>query len=219
MRLCKDLIGKPIITINDGRMIGKVKDVFLDGDLSTMTGILLRIEGLIRRKQILITAESVVVFGIDAILVKDGDVVTDNKTYTDAANWIRLDKLSGREVDTPGGTRVGVIGDVVLDESAKVLGYAFSRVFVEGPIAKSRMVYRHAVIDDGSLDNVMTVDLMRAESAEPLPEKQLDDSSLIVEGDEIAADSDGETPSASNDIVEIDTASTTDTDEINTTND
>ncbi|MCK5921097.1 MAG: PRC-barrel domain-containing protein [Methylococcales bacterium] len=219
MRLCKDLIGKPIITINDGRMIGKVKDVFLDGDLSTMTGILLRIAGLIRRKQILITAESVVVFGIDAILVKDGDVVTDNKTYTDAANWIRLDKLSGREVDTPGGTRVGVIGDVVLDESAKVLGYAFSRVFVEGPIAKSRMVYRHAVIDDGSLDNVMTVDLMRAESAEPLPEKQLDDSSLIVEGDEIAADSDGETPSASNDIVEIDTASTTDTDEINTTND
>ena len=70
MRLCKDLINKPIYTISDGRNIGDAKDLYLSADLETMAGIHLGREGLVRRKSILIPIDAVVVFGIDAILVK-----------------------------------------------------------------------------------------------------------------------------------------------------
>lgn len=167
MRLSKDIVGKPIITINDGRIMGNVKDVLLTTDLSALAGIYLGREGLIRRKTLLIPSRDVVVFGIDAILVTNAEVVTDNKQIVAADDWVRLNKLQGREIDTPGGTRVGTIGDVVLDEEGGIMGFMLSRIYVEGPIAEQRMIYRHAVIDHGNEDGVMTVDISRAEQAFP----------------------------------------------------
>ena len=167
MRLSKDIVGKPIITINDGRIMGNVKDVLLTTDLSALAGIYLGREGIIRRKTLLIPSRDVVVFGIDAILVTNAEVVTDNKQIVAADEWVRLNKLQGREIDTPGGTRVGTIGDVVLDEEGGIMGFMLSRIYVEGPIAEQRMIYRHAVIDYGNEDGVMTVDISRAEQAFP----------------------------------------------------
>ena len=39
MRLGKDLIGKPIISITDGRSLGTVKDVYINDQLYWLTGI------------------------------------------------------------------------------------------------------------------------------------------------------------------------------------
>ena len=69
MRLGKDLVGKPIISITDGRLVGYAKDVYINQDLYWITGIFTGSEGLISRKSRLIERDSVVVFGIDAILV------------------------------------------------------------------------------------------------------------------------------------------------------
>ncbi len=165
MRLSKDLLSKPIITISDGRMVGEVKDIYLTADLTDMAGIHLGKEGLLRRKSKIIAAEGVVVFGIDAILVQDVEVVTDDRTLKEASHWVRLDNLVGREVDTPGGTRVGTIGDVVLDEAGRVIAFMLSRVYVEGPIAEKRLIAQTAVIDNGNADGIMTIDIARAESA------------------------------------------------------
>lgn len=170
MRLSKDIVDKPIISINDGRIVGEVKDVMLTSDLKALAGIFIGREGLIRRKRLFVTSSNVVVYGIDAILVTNADVVTDNKQMPESDSWVRLSKLQGREVDTPGGTRVGTVGDVVLDEEGAVIGFALSRVYVEGPIADQRIIYQHAVIDNGDTDGVMTVDIERAErGAQPLP--------------------------------------------------
>ncbi len=166
MRLCKDLINKPIYTISDGRNIGDAKDLYLSADLETMAGIHLGREGLVRRKSILIPIDAVVVFGIDAILVKSDDVVTDNKALSDSASWVRLDDVIGRGVDTPGGTKVGVIGDVVLDEDGSVAGFVLSKVYVEGPISEKRLISHDAIIDNGNVDGVMTVEIARAEAPE-----------------------------------------------------
>lgn len=176
MRLCKDLLDKPIITISDGRIIGQAKDLLLTTDLKTMAGILLGREGFIRRRSKLIPSQSVVVFGIDAILIKQSDVVVDDREVKEAANWIRLSKLLGREVDTPGGTRVGTIGDVLLDEEGHVAGFALSRVYVEGPISDKRLITHAALIDTGNEDGIMTIRMEVAEGLEtpaappPVPE-------------------------------------------------
>jgi len=176
MRLGKDLTGKPIISITDGRNIGSVRDVFIDQALSEMTGIYVGHEGLIKRKSLLIPRESVVVFGVDAILVKNTDVITSDQEVAEADSWLRLSKLRGREVDTPGGTKVGTVGDIILGEAGDITGFALAKVFVEGPVAEQGTVPREALVDSGSEDGAMTVDLSRAErpGQEPPTEKEPD---------------------------------------------
>lgn len=163
MRLSKDLVNKSVVSIDEGRLVGQVKDVYFSADLSHMVGIFLGKEGLIRRKSLIIPVDAVVVFGIDAVLVKTASALTDSKMLTEAEQWIRLNDLEGRDVDTPGGTRVGTIGDVILDEEGRVGAFYLSRVLVEGPLANSKQIDRRAMIDSGQADGVLTIDLPRAE--------------------------------------------------------
>ncbi len=167
MRLGKDLIGKPIYSMTDGRLLGSVKDLYLDKDLELMTGVYVGSEGLIKRKALLITRRNISVFGIDAILAKSSDVVTDDDQADEAKHWLRRDDLQKREIDTPGGTKVGSIGDILLDEEAHIVGFSLGKVFVEGPVAESRRILKGAIIDTGRDDGVMTVDLSKAEQAAP----------------------------------------------------
>lgn len=163
MRMGKDLIGKPIISLTDGRMLGNVRDLYVNPELYWLTGIYVGHEGLIKRKSLLIERENIAVFGIDAILVKNSDVVTDDKEHPGVEVWLRLDKLRGREADTPGGTKVGTVGDVILNEEGHITGFTLSRVFVEGPIAEKGRIPRETLIDTGSEDKVMTIDLTKVE--------------------------------------------------------
>lgn len=163
MRLSKDLVGKSIVSLDEGRIVGQVKDVYFSADLSKMVGIFLGKEGLIRRKSLLIPIDQVTVFGIDAVLIKTASALTDSKMLTEAEEWIRLDDLDGRDVDTPGGTRVGTVGDIVLDEEGRVNAFYLSRVLVEGPLSESKQIDRRAMIDSGQSDSVLTIDLPRAE--------------------------------------------------------
>lgn len=163
MRNSKDLIGKSVVSIDEGRLIGTVRDVYLDPNLDWLAGVHLGKEGLISRRSLLIPREDIVVFGVDFVLSRSDDVVTDDKNLPASERWVRLDKLQGREVDTTGGTRVGVIGDAILDEEARIIGFTLSRVYVEGPIAESRTIYQEAIVDNGQEDGTMTVDLAKVE--------------------------------------------------------
>jgi sporulation protein YlmC with PRC-barrel domain len=84
---------------------------------------------------------------------------------TAAKEWLRRDKLAGRDVDTPGGTRLGQLGDVIVDATGRITGFAMWKVFVEGPLADKRIVDRGAVLDTGHADGRMTIDLARLEAA------------------------------------------------------
>lgn len=166
MRFGKDLNGKAIITINDGRNIGAVKDIYVNETLGWITGIYVGSEGLIRRKPLLIDRDHVVVFGVDAILVDKADIIREEAEHSTAVSWIRLDDLRGREVDTPGGTKVGAIDDIIIGAEAEITGFALGRVYVEGPIAERAQIPREAMIDTGNRrdDKVMTIDLPKVEA-------------------------------------------------------
>lgn len=163
MRPGKDLIGKPVYSMKDGRLLGSVKDLFLDLDLNVVNGIYLGSEGLFNRRITAIMRENIAIFGIDSVLVTASDVVADSTEYSILETWLRREEIQGRGVDTPGGTKVGNIGDVLLDENAKIVGYWLSKVRVAGPIAEHRQVMNDAVIDTGDRDGIMTIDLGKAE--------------------------------------------------------
>jgi uncharacterized protein YrrD len=163
MRLGKDLIDKLVVSVSDGRLVGKVKDLYLDNNLEAITGLYLGSEGIFSRKPTLLRRDQVILFGLDAVLVKDSNVVIDSEQIEEFATWLRRNDLQGREVDTSGGTKVGMIGDVILNDEGGVVGFKLARVFVEGPIAKKQAVARDVVIEVGQEDGIMTIDLTRAE--------------------------------------------------------
>lgn len=166
MRLGKDLINKPIFSITDGQNLGTVKDIYFDNDLKIITGIFTGTEGLLKRKQLMIPSSQVSVYGIDAVLVNDNNVIVSEDSVAGTAEWVRLSKLKGRDVDTPGGTKVATIGDVVLGEAGNVVGFTLSKVFVEGPVAQQGQITRSVIVDTGNEDGIMTINLTQAEVGE-----------------------------------------------------
>ena len=163
MQAGKDLIGKPIFSISNGRQLGTVKDLYLDTGLNLVTGVFLGPQRLFSRKSLLIERSNVMVFGVDAILAKHSEAVTDSSKAAEWAKWMRRDRIQGRQVATVGETKVGTIDDVILDEAMRIIGFRLLRVFVEGPIAENRAVVREAVIEAGNEDDVMIIDLSKAE--------------------------------------------------------
>jgi len=163
MRKAKELIGKPIYGVTDGRQIGSVKDLFVDLELALLKGIYLGREGLINRKVQFIAREDVAVFGIDAVLTTGSDVASDNSQVPKVDMWLRRDQLQGREVETSGGTKVGTVGDLLFDEQAAVAGVTLARVHVAGPIAENKMVLKSAITETGGREGVMVIDLTLAE--------------------------------------------------------
>jgi uncharacterized protein YrrD len=165
MRLGKDLINKPIYSVDEGKLLGKVQDLYLDNAYEVLLGLYIGSQGLVRRKAELIRSGDVVVFGTDAVLVRSNDVITDDGALPAAKSWSRREKLIGREADTPGGTRLGVIGDVIVDPNGRITGFALSRTYVEGPLAEKRVISRSVVTDTGQEDGRMTVDLAKLEAS------------------------------------------------------
>ncbi len=163
MRLGKDLVDKPIYSVTEGRLVGKVKDLYLDSNLERVVGLYLGSEGLFNRKDMLVNRDQITLFGVDALLASNSDIVLDEAQAADLDTWLRRQDLIGRNVDTSGGTRVGVIGDVLIDNEGAVLGFKLARIFVEGPITRKQVVAREVVVDTGTVDGVMTIDLARAE--------------------------------------------------------
>lgn len=169
MFLGKDIIGNPVISVSDGRSIGKVKDVYLTMNLLSVAGIYLGSTGGLfsSRSSFLVKSEDVVTLGEDAVIVKHDDVIQEEKDISDIDEiWLRRDELQGRTIDSPGGTKIGKVGDVIINKEGKVLGFSLSQVYISGPVAENRSVAIHTVQDVGNEDGVMTIDLEQAEQQE-----------------------------------------------------
>ncbi len=160
----KEIANRMVISLNEGKKLGQIEDVYLDLEMRRVVGIYLGSEGLIRRKDKVILRSDVQMLGIDAWLVTDADVITPLNTIPDSATFTLVNNIRGREIQTDGGTKLGVIEDVILNLDLEVIGFALGKVYVQGPLAEKMSIVRDAVIDTGSKDRAMVVDLVLAES-------------------------------------------------------
>lgn len=165
MRILQELINKPIISIKEGKQLGKAQDFFVDQALTNLTAIYLGSESLFDRNEMLIKWSDVVTLGEDKILVEDADCVLEVPKVLDPENYVRRNDMSGWQVDTPGGTNIGIIGDIIIDGEGRIVGFSLPQTFVSGPIADNKAVSRSAVLDIGGKDGILTADLADAENA------------------------------------------------------
>jgi uncharacterized protein YrrD len=182
MRFGKDLDNKPIISVSDGKILGRTKDLYVNQELTQLAGLYLGSEGVIRRTDKIISTENINLFGIDVILVKAPDVISTTKAIPESDKWHRLSDLQGKEASTPGGTKLATIDDVLLDEQGAISGFSLSRIFVSGPLADRPFIPREVVVDAFQGGDTLLVDFPQLEAiyTEPGPEKDppdLDSSS------------------------------------------
>ena len=124
----RDLSGKPLFSITDGKKLGEIKDLYLDREMRQVAAVFLGKEGLISRKTLMIPRSSMQVYGIDAWLVSASDAVVGPDDVPDSGTFILVGDLRGRELQTEGGTKIGVIDHVILDNEARVLGFGLGKV-------------------------------------------------------------------------------------------
>lgn len=163
MRFAKDLLNKQVVSVGNGQILGKVHDIYLDADLRAVSGVHMGPEGLFDRTVTLIPRDEIILLGQDTVLVKQADVMFEAGQIDAAEHWVLRGNLAGRELATAGGTKIATIDDVVIDDTGQVLGFTLDRTYVDSPVAESGAVSRAVIIDVAAADNVITIDLKKAE--------------------------------------------------------
>lgn len=153
--------GKWLISLSNGQKLGEIQDLLLDPAANEIIAAISNTSGLINRKAQGVGRAAIQVFGQDVWLVTTPDALQ----ALDALESLPLADLRGRTVQTEGGTKIGTVGDVLLDDQMRVLGITLGKVAIQGPLAESKQILKAAIKDLGSAKTPMLVDLPQAEAA------------------------------------------------------
>jgi sporulation protein YlmC with PRC-barrel domain len=135
------LIGNPVIGITNGEMLAKVEDLQIDPKALKAAAAITSTGSVLNREIEAIPAEEVEVWGQDAILAKQPDAIVKEEELDDRDGWLSAsDDIRGYEVVAEDGTRIGTLGDVVLDNEGQIMGYEMAEVVTEGRVAVANWI-------------------------------------------------------------------------------
>jgi uncharacterized protein YrrD len=135
------MIGKPLISVTNGKRVDKVEDVLIDPRTLQVSALVTEKGGLFKQEIEAVLNGNVEVWGKDAILVSHPNVAVGEDYLSELGQWLSVsDDLKGRDVVSTEGTRVGVLDDVVIDTQGRVVEYALGQVFVEGLVAEVKRI-------------------------------------------------------------------------------
>lgn len=166
MQMGQDIIGKTVISLDTGKTLGQVKDLYFDASVKNLVALYLGHEGLLSRKTRVIRFSQIAVLGEDVILVKSAESVEEKNLIDGADAWVSRSELHGRKVTTTGRTPIGRIDDLTMGDNGMVMDFTLIWTQIGGPIGESHLLARSAVTDPGNDIDVMQVDLAVAEQYE-----------------------------------------------------
>lgn len=119
------LIGRPVVTLESGDIVGSVKDVVLSARSGRLRALMLECGGSlskVERKKLPLSA--VRALGPDAVMIDRADVLLDADAKASDSDIIAIDAVS------ESGGRIGSVRDVILDtdQGAAVIGYEIEAV-------------------------------------------------------------------------------------------
>jgi uncharacterized protein YrrD len=136
MRKGKSVIGKDILSLEDGTHLESVRDLIVDADGQRLVAIVVEESGLMSPARVIPIGE-VTSFGKDAVVVRgSGSIVPTNQDETLRAIVEQKEKILGKQVYTVQGDDQGKIADIYFDEpTGTVTGYEVSGGLL-GDVAK-----------------------------------------------------------------------------------
>ncbi len=157
------LINKQIISVADGRIVGDVKDVYLDNNVGAIVGLYLGTEGLLRRSPLIVQHNAVQLYGEDVILVYESDIIVKGQDLAGFNTWVRRSEIQGREIESSSGTKIGYIDDALFATTGQVLGFTITRPMIAGPLSKNKLISREIVTEPGHETKKLVIDMVKAE--------------------------------------------------------
>jgi uncharacterized protein YrrD len=183
IRPSRELIGKPIISMTNGVSIGKVVDILIDPGRVQVAALVTSKGGLLARGAGVeaIPANEVKVWGQDAVLVSQPDVIAGEDQLPEKQQWLSVvDQVKGRDVVSIDGTRIGQLNDIVLNTQGQLVAYDLAHVLVTGPVAQTKRIPAEATRSFGR--DVLIVDIVQADEGQapaPPPEDQPDAGGIV----------------------------------------
>lgn len=155
--LSQSFNGKPVVSLEDGRIIGRVADTYVDPSALRVSAVITSKGSMLRRELEGFPASEVQLWGQDTVLVKRSDIIRKGEELALDEAWLRVsDRVNGHEVVDSEGTRLGRIDDVAIDSNGSMLGYNLSEILADSdaivggriPIQYSHSLGRDILIVD-----------------------------------------------------------------------
>ncbi|MDD2234770.1 MAG: PRC-barrel domain-containing protein [Desulfitobacteriaceae bacterium] len=141
MRCARDIIGLPLIDINNGDQVGWVKDVVFDKDKDLVTGFLLEGAHLFNASKG-IPRHAIISVGKNALMVS-------NFSFEEIFG-LKWSQKVGNQVYTKDGDVKGTIEDVFLDDKAEnIVGFEISDgLFADLMEGREAIFKQHVMVDE-----------------------------------------------------------------------
>ncbi|MBW3547381.1 MAG: PRC-barrel domain-containing protein [Actinobacteria bacterium] len=166
-----DLIGRPLVTIDEGEDVAEVKDVVYGTADAAVLGFTLNRRGFLGGPMREVVAWSdVAAVGRHAVMIADAGAITADGDLLQDVRASRRRNVLGSDVITDAGQRLGKVTDVVVlvDERPEVVGYEITggeglkpggsgRVFV--PLPDTLAVSGEALMVPAAVSDFVTDDL------------------------------------------------------------
>ena len=178
----KHIKGLPVISIADGRKLGKVHHVFFDLTEKRIAGFSVVEDGgglfsMEPEHADLVDVEDVHSLGPDALTLDDAASARGTKLAARYGDFVELEDLLKRKVVTAGGVEVGTVASVDFDER----GFQLNAIEVSPGFFKgNRAVLTEHVLSLGP-DAVVVVEGVLGEEAEGAAESQMITASEAAE--------------------------------------
>jgi uncharacterized protein YrrD len=140
-RLLKELRGKPIFDMQEGRKIGTFEDLLIaPGDFHTLAIITTRML-LLNRKVEALPAEEVRLWGRDVILAARPDAIRAREAISGLEQALLASTvLKGRSVISTDGQRLGVADDFYINAQGRLEAVRLSQTSHNGPVSHLKML-------------------------------------------------------------------------------
>lgn len=140
MRRAKTLLDLPIVSLADGRVVGRVRDVIFDPPSGRIAGLLVKESGLLSDARV-VPMDRVRSLGDDAVTVPDRSAVQASLRVKPLRRLLNSGvRLAGLHLLTEGGRDLGTIDEVFIGKSGEIVGYELNPGLVEETMRGKRLV-------------------------------------------------------------------------------
>jgi sporulation protein YlmC with PRC-barrel domain len=124
LSILNELIGMQVISTDKGKRVGTLEDLLLDPNMLEVAAIVTQKGDPLRNDFRAIPSDAVQVWGRDAVLVAETNILCAKNQLPDIDNWLSfLDNILDESVVTTSSNRIGRVEDILINVNGRINAY------------------------------------------------------------------------------------------------
>ncbi|WP_408954800.1 PRC-barrel domain-containing protein [Natroniella sp. ANB-PHB2] len=137
MRRGQELIGLPIVELEEGELVGKVVDILFSPQQKQLLGVAVE-NKKVWKKARLIPQQKLYILGKDIIIIDNKRNLNQVEKSVESLNYGA--SVMGKEVITEQGEVLGVVEDVIVDQKQNLLGYELTDGLIQDILTGRKVI-------------------------------------------------------------------------------